>query len=126
VTREISSTPPPRMSSSSPPSSSADDQPLSTSTNRHRRNLSMPVQSPTSSSSAGSNVPRRMQAGQGPMVVDEPKTKSGNKLLRLWRSATQKYGNHHHHHPSHQSNGGVGFLGGTGSDLEPLVSLARE
>lgn len=59
------------------------------------------------------------------MMVEEPKIKSGNKLLRLWRSATHKYGNHNHHH-NHQSNGGVGFLGGKGSDLEPLVSLARE
>ncbi|KAF9138330.1 hypothetical protein BG015_002428 [Linnemannia schmuckeri] len=124
ATRKKSATPPPRLSSTSlpSPSSSADD-PLSSTTSRHRRNLSMPVQS-TSPSSPSSNVPRRMQAGQGPMV-EEPKTKSGNKLLRLWRSATQKYGNHHHHH-NHQSNGGIGFLGGKGSDLEPLVSMAQE
>ncbi|KAG9066745.1 hypothetical protein KI688_012654 [Linnemannia hyalina] len=104
---------------SSPPSSSVADEPLSSSTSRHRRNLSMPVQSTSSSSS--SHVPKRMQAGQGPMV-EEPKTKSGNKLLRLWKSATQKYGSHHSHHHNHQ----VGLLGGKGSDLEPLVSMARE
>ncbi|KAK5814446.1 hypothetical protein F5H01DRAFT_346647 [Linnemannia elongata] len=115
ATRQKSSTPPPR-------SSSAADEPLSSVTSRHRRNLSMPVQSTSSSSS--SNVPMRMQAGQGPMV-EEPKAKSGNKLLRLWRSATQKYGNHHSHHHNHQA-AGVGFLGGKGSDLEPLVSMARE
>ncbi|KAF8945307.1 hypothetical protein BGZ47_002900 [Haplosporangium gracile] len=115
-------TSPPRFSSASSPSlSSSADGPLSSTTSRHHRSLSMTVQSTFSSPS--SNVPRRMQAGQGPMV-EESKTKSGNKFLRLWRSATQKYGNHHHH--SHQSNGGVGFLGGKGSDLEPLVSMARE
>lgn len=122
ATRQKSSIPPPRSSSSSSPSLSATDEPHSSTTSRHRRNLSMPVQSTSSSSS--SNVPRRMQAGQGPMV-EEPKSKSGNKLLRLWRSATQKYGNHHSHPHNHQASG-VGFLGGKGSDLEPLVSMARE
>ncbi|KAK3834876.1 MAG: hypothetical protein JOS17DRAFT_738019 [Linnemannia elongata] len=122
VTRQKSSTPPLGSSSSSSPSSSAADEPLTSATSRHRRNLSMPVQS--TSSSSLSNVPRRMQAGQG-LMVEEPKSKSGNKLLRLWRSATQKYGNHHSHHHNQQASG-VGFLGGKGSDLEPLVSMARE
>ncbi|KAF9087403.1 hypothetical protein BGX23_008158 [Mortierella sp. AD031] len=121
ATREKSSTPPPRLSP--PSSSSSSSEPLSTRTSRHRRNMSMPTQSTTMSSATASNVPQRMQAGQGAMV-EEPRAKSssGNRLIRLWRSATQKYSSHHHH----QHSNGVGLLAGKGSDLEPLVSMARE
>ncbi|KAF9900928.1 hypothetical protein EC991_006735 [Linnemannia zychae] len=133
ATRASTSTPPPTESSSP-----NQQQPFSSAMGgRHRRNMSMPIQfvsSPSPLTAAGSNVPGRMQAGQGGAMIVEPRTtattKSGNRLLRLWKSATQKYSSHYsHHHSGHHLHGaanGVGCLGGKGSDLEPLVSMARE
>ncbi|KAF9917673.1 hypothetical protein FBU30_000631, partial [Linnemannia zychae] len=109
--RGKSSTPPPRLSASN-------DQSFSVTASRHRRNMSMPSQSSIVASSPPSVIPKKAQTCSSNGMFDEPKIKSGNRLLRLWKSATHKYSNHH------AGAHGVGLR--KGSDLEPLVSLARD